>query len=80
MRPVQTFCTPKENDTMNRALKALLLLLVLVGTYAGAGIGPTLNDGNPIPIRIRDKSFGPTLNDGNPLPICDPSLRKCGKG
>jgi hypothetical protein len=52
MRPVQTFCTPKENDTMNRALKALFLLLVLVGTYASASIGPKLNDGEP-PIRVK---------------------------
>jgi hypothetical protein len=52
MRPVQIFCTPKENDTMNRALKALLLLLVLVGTYASASVGPKLNDGAP-PVRVK---------------------------
>jgi hypothetical protein len=49
MPPVQICCTPKENDTMNRALKALFLLLVLVGTYASASVGPKLNDGNPPP-------------------------------
>jgi hypothetical protein len=35
---------------MNRVLKALLLLVVLVGTYAGGSIGPTLHDGNPMPV------------------------------
>jgi hypothetical protein len=38
---------------MNRGLKALFLLLVLVGTYAAASIGPTLHDGEAPPIRIK---------------------------
>jgi hypothetical protein len=36
---------------MNRVLKAMLLLVVLVGTYAIASVGPTLHDGDPLPIR-----------------------------
>jgi hypothetical protein len=43
--------TPKEKDTMNRVMKALFLLVVLVGTYAVASIGPTLHDGGPLPVR-----------------------------
>lgn len=56
---------------MNRTLKALLLLMVLVGTYAAASIGPTLQDGGPLPIRIKGSGsvIGPTLQDGGPLPI-----------
>lgn len=53
---------------MNRGMKALLLLVVLVGTYATASIGPVLQDGNPLPVRQKS-AIGPTLQDGNPLPV-----------